>query len=145
MGKLSALGISILITSVLISTSFAVLSTEKTVHGSGSIKGVGLGIYADQQCQIEAAAIPFGVLEPGSNKDFTLYLRNEGNTDLTLYMTTQNWIPIEATEHMTVTWNREGYQISQDQVISFVITLNVSPNIQDIDTFDLDISIHGNG
>jgi hypothetical protein len=60
-------------------------------------------------------------------------------------MTSKNWNPTEAANYLTLTWNREGQQVSPDQVISFVITLSVSSDIQDISSFSLDITISGTG
>ena len=138
--------IYVLVASVLVASTFAVITIQKNIHGTGSIKGVGLEIYSDPQCENATSSIAFGLLDPGSQKDFTLYLKNEGNTDLTLSMTSENWNPIEAADYMSLTWNREGQQISPDQVISFVITLSVSSNIpEDISSFSLDIIISGTG
>jgi len=137
--------IYVLVASVLVASTFAVITIQKNIPGAGSIKGVGLGIYWDPQCANETSSIDFGLLEAGSQKDFTLYLENEGNTDLTLSMATQNWNPVEASNYIALTWNREGQKTSPGQVISFVITLSVSSNIQDISSFSLDITISGTG
>ena len=145
MQRSQILVIYVLVASVLVAGTFALLTIQKDIQGSGSIRGVGLGVYWDLQCENATSSIDFGLLEPGSYKDFTLYLRNEGNTVLTLNMTSKNWNPTEAANYMSLTWNREGQQASPDQVISFVITLSVSSNIQDISSFSLDITISGTG
>ena len=145
MQRSQILGISVLVASVLVASTFALLTIQKNIQGSGSIKGVGLGVYWDPQCENATSSIAFGLLDPGSYKDFTLYLKNEGNTVLILNMTSKNWNPIEAANYMSLTWNREGQQVSPDQVISFAIRLSVSSNIQDISSFSLDITISGTG
>ena len=145
MQRSQTLVIFVLVASVLVASTFALLTIQKDIPGSGSIKGVGVGVYWDLQCNNPISSIDFGLLEAGSQKDFTLYLRNEGNTVLTLNMTSKNWDPIEAANYLSLTWNHEGQQVSPDQVISFVITLSVSSNIQDINSFSLDITISGTG
>ena len=145
MQRSQILVIYVLVASVLVASTFAVITIQKSVPGAGSIKGVGLGIYWDLQCRNETSAINFGLLEAGSQKDFTLYLENEGNADLTLSMTAQDWDPTEASNYLSLTWNREGQKISPDQVMSFVLRLSVSPNIQDVSSFSLDITIYGTG
>ena len=145
MQRSQTLVIFVLVASALVASTFALFTIQKNIPGTGSIKGLGLGIYWDQQCQNPTSSIDFGVLEPGSQKDYTLYLRNEGNTDLTLNMVAENWDPTEATDYMSLTWNREGLEVSPDQVISFGLTLSVSANIQDISSFSLDITISGTG
>ena len=142
-----ALTIFTLTASVLaVSAVFAMLVTQVPLQGTGSIKGVGLGLYWNPECTNATSSLPFGLLEPGSSKSFTLYLRNEGNSALTLNMTSENWNPANAADYMTLTWNREGQQINPDEVIDCVITLSVSENIQGIiSSFSVDIIISGTG
>ena len=144
MHKSQALVIYALVVSILaVSTVMALLTAQKTIQGTGSIKAVGLGVYWDLQCTNVTSSLDFGQLEPGSSKNFTLYLKNEGNSALTLNMTSENWDPANAIDYMTLTWNREGQQISPDEVVGFVITLSVSENVQGISSFSLDIIISG--
>ncbi len=145
MQKSQAIVIFTLVASVLVVSAFALLTIQWNMSGTGSIKGVGLGVYWDLQCTNATSSLEFGQLEPGSSKSFTLYLRNEGNSALTLSMTSENWNPANAADYMTLTWNREGQQVSPDEVIDFVITLSVSENIQGISSFSLDIIISGIG
>jgi hypothetical protein len=145
MHRSQVLMIYVLVASVLVASTFAVITIQRNIPGAGSIKGVGLGVYWDPQCNNETSSIEFGLLEAGSQKDFTLYLENEGNTDLTLSMTTKNWNPTEASDYIGLTWNREGQEIGAGQVISLVISLSVSPNIQDVSSFNLDITLFGTG
>jgi len=144
MQKSQVIAIYALVVSVLLVASvFAVLTIQWSMRGTGSIKGVGLGVYWDPECTNATSSLEFGLLAPGSSKIFDLYLRNEGDLDLTLNMTAENWDPAEATNYMTLTWNREGQQVSPDEVIGFVITLSVSEDIQGISSFSLDIIISG--
>jgi hypothetical protein len=145
MQKPMVLTITVLITSALIASTFALQTIYQNIPGSGSIKGLGVGVYLNQQCTNPASSVAFGLLEPGSSKDFPLYLRNEGNADLTLALTSDNWVPTEAEDYMTLTWNREGQQIGSGDVMSCVLTLSVSSEIQGITTFDLDIIISATG
>ncbi len=146
MQKTQALGIyAIVISVLLVSTTYALLTTQRTLHGNGTIKGVGIGIYWDPQCTNATSSIDWGLLEPGSLTNFTLYLKNEGNSALTLSMASDNWNPTNATNYVTLTWNREGQQISPDEVVGFVITLSVSENVQGISSFSFDTIISGTG
>jgi len=146
MQKTQALAVYALIASVVAATSvMALLTTQKTLSGTGTIKAVGIGVYWDLPCTNATSSLNFGLLEPGGSKNFTLYLKNNGNSPLTLSMTTQNWNPSTASSFMTLTWNREGQQISPNQVIQFVITLSVSPSVTGISSFSFDIIITGTG
>ncbi len=128
---------------LLIASVFAMLTIQWSIRGIGSIKGIGLGVYWDPECTNATSFLEFGLLAPGSSKNFALYLRNEGDLDLNLSMTSENWDPANATDYLTLTWNREGQQISPDEVIGCVITLSVSEDSQGISSFSLDIIISG--
>ncbi len=136
---------TIVVSFIAVSVPYALLTTQRTIHGTGTIKGVGIGVYWDLQCTDTTSSLDWGILEPGSQKNYTLYLKNQGNSLLTLSMASENWNPPNATNYMTLTWNREGQQINPDEVIGFVITLSVSENVQGISTFSFDTVISGTG
>jgi hypothetical protein len=145
MYKSTALVVLVLSASTLIASTFALLTIQQNIPGSGSIRGVGVGVYTNSVCNNPLSQVDFGLLDAGSQKDFTFYLRNEGNTDIALSMTAKNWNPTEAANYMSLTWNREGQLMEPDQVMSCVLTLTVSPNIQDISSYDLTITITATG
>ncbi len=75
MQKTQALGIyAIVISVLLVSTTYALLTTQRTLHGTGAIKGVGLGVYWDLQCTNATSSLDWGLLEPGSTKEFHFIL-----------------------------------------------------------------------
>jgi len=147
MQRSQAFAIYALIASSILAVSVVIglLTTQRTVPSTGSIKSVGVGVYWNQQCTNVTSSLNFGQLEPESSKNFTLYLKNEGNAILTLSMAAKNWNPTSASTYMTLTWNREGQKINPGQVMAFVITLTVSVNVQGISSFSLDIVISGTG
>ena len=77
-------------------TAFSLVRTSGTVAITGGLKVSGhahtLGIYWDSACTNRTSSISWGILEPGSNRTVTVYIRNEGNTVVTLTETVQNWI-----------------------------------------------------
>jgi archaellum component FlaG (FlaF/FlaG flagellin family) len=143
--KAQGIVIYALVASVLLVSAVAALLAEKTIHGGGSIKAVGLEVYWDPACTNVTSTLDFGQMEPGSTTEFTLYLRNEGNSALTLQLTTENWTPVTAPDYLTLTWNREGQQITPTQVLDAVITLSAADNVEGIASFSLDIVISGTG
>lgn len=146
MQRVQALAIYASIVSLLvIGTTYALLTIQTTIPGSGTVKSVGIGVYWDLECTNTTSSLDWGLLEPGSEGDFTLYLKNEGNSALTLNMTSENWSPSHAGGYITVTWNREGQQISPDEVMEAVITLAVSEDVQNVKSFSFDLIISGTG
>jgi hypothetical protein len=145
MYKPMTLVVLVLTASALVVSTFALITIQRDIPGSGSIKGVGVGVYMDSTCNNPLSSVNFGLLEAGSQTQITFYLQNEGNADLTLSMTPKDWDPIEAADYISLSWNREGQQIRPNQVTSCVLTLTVSPNIQDISSYGLTITITATG
>lgn len=125
----------------LFENSLSLIQTSRTVPSGGSVKGVGVGIYWDYTCTNTASSINWGVLDPGSNKTVTVYIRNEGNAVATLSETTQNWNPSSASKYLTLNWNYAGQTMSVNQVLQVKLTLTVSPTISEITGFNFDIMI----
>jgi hypothetical protein len=134
-----------LMASVMVTGVFALITVQTNIAGSGLITSADLGAYWDSGCTNAATSIAFGTLEPDSSTDYTVYIRNEGNTDLTLSMTTNSWNPVGAATYISLTWNREGVTISPGQVLTCTLTLDVSSSIQSIDSFSVNIVITGTG
>jgi hypothetical protein len=123
----------------------SLVQANKTVSNSGSIKGIGVGIYQYSNCTSPVSSISWGMLDPGSNKNVTVYIRNEGNSPATLSMATSNWNPSTASNYMTLTWNYGGQTLSVNQVIPVKLTLSASSTISGITNFSFDITITASG
>ena len=121
------------------------IMNNKTVSSNGSVKGVGVGVYWDQPCTNTISSISWGTLDPGSNVNKTIYIRNEGNTAATLSMTTSNWNPTNASSYMTLSWNYGGQTLSVNQVVQVKLTLSVSSSVTGITNFSFDITITASG
>jgi len=121
------------------------LTGNKTVSNTGSVKGVGVGIYSDQACTNAISSINWGMLDPGSNANKTVFIRNEGNTPATLSVVTSNWNPTNASSYMTLSWNYGGQALNVNQVVQVRLTLSVSTNVKGIASFSFDITITASG
>jgi hypothetical protein len=126
-------------------TALALRQNSKTVPSSASIKGVGVGIYWDSACTNQTSSIDWGMLESGTNKTVKIYVRNEGNTFVTLSRTLQNWNPIIASNYVTVNWDYSGQTLSVNQVLQVNLTLAVSSTVSGITNFSFDMTITATG
>ncbi len=133
-----------LITSILEST-LSLVQTSRTVTTGGSVKGIGVGVYWDSGCTNSVSSINWGLLDPGSDKTVTVYVRNEGNSVTTLSKATQNWDPSTASSYMTLNWNYAGQTLNVNQVLQTKLTLIVSSAISGITSFSFDITITATG
>lgn len=128
----------------MVVTAVGALVANRTISNVGSLKAVGVGVYWYSNCTSPVSSINWGTLEPGSNKQVTIYIKNEGNVPLKLGMTVSNWDPSSASSYITLSWNLgENYVLGATSVVSAVLTLSISSNIKDITNFRFDITISG--
>jgi len=117
------------------------IQTNMKISNQGALKTVGVGVYWDSGLTNKVSSIDWGILEPGSNVNKTVYIRNEGNAAATLSMTTSNWNPSNATNYLTLTWNYGGQTLNVNEAIQVKLTLTASSTIAGITNFSFDITI----
>jgi hypothetical protein len=139
-GIILVIGTVGLVISVLATT---LLSAYQQIPNVGVVKAVRVGVYEDAKCSTNVTSINWGILEPGAVTNFTVYIKNEGNTPLILNMTTDDWEPENASIYITLKWNLEGSRINPSDVIPANLTLSISPNIEGITNFSFEIFIVG--
>lgn len=123
--------------------AFGAIVATRTIPNVGRLKAAGVGVYWDSSCTNVVSSIDWGSLDPGGRKTVTIYIKNEGNVQLKLSMTTGNWNPPSASSYITLSWNRESYVLPAGSVVSAVLTLSVSSSISGITNFSFDITITG--
>jgi len=136
----------ILVTLVLLNgTAMGTLIGKVTLPNVGTVKAVGVGVYWDNSCSNPVTSINWGTVNPGSRKDVTVYIKNEGNAPETLSLEIQNWNPPAASTYMSLTWDYGGEVISVSGVAKVTLSLSVSNTIEGITNFSFDIVITGSG
>ncbi len=116
--------------------------TEDLGHFKSGVKadpvtGVGVGVYWDSSCTNTTCSLNWGDISPNSKNNLTIYVRNEGNSAVSLRLTTANWTPTNASSYMSLNWNYSGQNLKTNEVIPIKLTLTVSPSISDITDFSL--------
>jgi len=119
--------------------------TNRTISNAGSVKAVGVGVYWDAGLTNKVSSIDWGLVEPGSNENASVYVRNEGNSIVNLTLSTSNWNPSNASTYMTLTWDYGGQSLSVGEAVQVTLTLWISSNIQGITNFSFDIVIMASG
>jgi len=137
--------ISYALTLSVISQVTSSLQSNRTMPSVGEVKAIGVGIYWDSSCTTDVSSIDWGILEPGSSENVTVYIRNEGNSAVNLTMNTSNWNPANASSYIGLSWDYEGQIINVDEVLEVTFTLIVASEIQGITSFSFDIVIVGSG
>jgi hypothetical protein len=125
-------------------TAASVIAVNEALPTRGSISSVNVGLYSDSGCTQKLTSIDWGNIPPGGTSTQTIYIKNAGNTQLTLKMTKTNWNPLEANGPITINWDREDTNLNAGQSLQAVITLSVSSTISgNITGFSVDIVITG--
>lgn len=101
-----------------------------------------IGVFNDSACKNAVNAINWGSLNPGSLADAVLYLNNTGTDAASLNMTLGNWAPSNISSLLTVTWNKEGFVLKPNTVVSIDLTLQVSFATTFNGTFSFDITLN---
>ena len=122
---------------------YGVLVSNQTIPNTGNVKTVGVEVYLDSRYTQPATVIGWGSLDPGTSRNFTIYVLNKGNVPLVLSMTTGNWNSSSARNYLRLTWNREGYVLNAQSPIQTTLTLSVLSNVTGVDSFGFDITIIG--
>ena len=123
--------------------TYGLLFGSQTINNQGNVNTIGVGVYSEASCVNEVSTIDWGYMEPGSTKNVTVYVRNEGTIPMTLSMTVDNWDPAGASTYIVLSWTREGSQVNAQSVLQADLTLSVSSSISDISSFSFDITITG--
>jgi hypothetical protein len=123
----------------------ASLVASAKVGNTGSVKAIGVGVYSDSLCTSPVTSFTWGMLNPNSTSTKTCYIKNSGNSNVTLSMSTSNWIPSNASSYITFNWNLQNQILTSGQVKQATFTLTVSSSVTGITNFSFDITIVGTG
>ena len=116
------------------------LQTKVLVYAQ-TIKGIGVGIYWDQACLNQTLSLNWGTIGAGTSKNLTVYIRNEGNSAISMSLSTSDWTPPSASSYISLNWNYTNQRLKTNEVIPTELTLTVSPTIDGITNFNHIITI----
>lgn len=136
--------ILLVITSLVLYASNVIMGqlTSVTLIGSqGTVKVSGVGVYWDSNCTQVASSVEWGTVEPGSAKNVTMHIRNEGNEPTSLFLIASNWVPSNASDYMELKWDYDGRTLEVGEIVQVTLILTVFPSIEGIADFSFDIII----
>ncbi len=121
------------------------IQSSVRIRGQGTVKAVGVGVFWDSNCTNSVSFIDWGMVEPGSMNNVTVYMRNEGNVAASISLATDNWNPSNASNYMALSWNYGGQLLNPQEVAEVTLTLAVSSSVYGIEGFSFDIIISVSG
>ena len=129
---------------VLTFATSALTSTNQHVPVNGTVSAINVGVYTDSECTVNCTSISAGTITPGSTKTYAVHIKNAGFVPVILSMTTSSWNPATANGPITLTWNRDNYNLAAGSSVSATLTLTVSESISNsITAFNLNVEIIG--
>jgi len=123
--------------------TLAALQSYMRVSSYGTVKTLGVSAYWDENYTILVTDVDWGMLDPGSSNNVTIYLRNDGNIPINLTLSAENWNPTNASEYISFSWNYNGTPLNPNEVLRVTLTLDVDVNINGITDFRFEIIITG--
>ena len=115
----------------------------KLIRNVGTLRAIGVEIYADQALTQILEEIAWGTLDPGETRNYDVRVKNTGNDAQKLVMWTENWNPTTAFDSISLTWNYDDSWIPAADSIPVVFTLTVDPNVTGVTSFSFDIWVKG--
>jgi hypothetical protein len=136
----------VLISGFMLYQVMSAIQLSSTISTVGTLKlNADMGVYQDSSFSSRVAELDWGTLAPGATKSYSVYVRNEGSSALTLSMSTANWSPSPASNYLALTWNSDGRTVNAGEAVRATFTLTVSDSISGISSFGFDINLVGSG
>ena len=130
----------------LATLTLAAINVSQNVSSSGTITtSPNIGVYSDSACTTNMTSINWGSVAAGGTATQTVYVKNTGTGSMTLSLAVSNWSPSGASTYITISWNRQGTQLSAGGSVAATLTLTVSSSITGITSFSNTIAISGTG
>lgn len=137
---------AIALTGIIVSAlAVGLLTAYQRVPSYGSVKAVNVCVYWDEACTESVTLIDWGFVEPGATYTREVWVKNIGNTRIELNMTVENWSPAIASNHITLSWDREEHILNATEPVKAILSLSVSTTITETDVveFSFDTIITG--
>lgn len=126
----------------VIVAALIVLSMVYTIHNTGTINAIGIGVFTDNACTQPLNSINWGNRNPGEAVGVQAYVKNIQTVNVTLALSTGNWNPAFASQYITLTWNYSGQVLVSNQVFHVQFQLSIASNIQGVSNYSFDININ---
>jgi len=142
------------VVTALITLSLAFLSfhsilgqfNQLSIGTGGTIKAPPMiGVYWDSSGSSNVSSVDWGTIEPGSTKNHTIYLKNEGNDAVSLFIFASNWKPSNASNYMNFSCDYGSQTVDPQEVVQITLTLSTFSSIEGIADFSFDIIIDAIG
>ena len=102
-----------------------------------------IDVYSDSGCTQLVSNVDWGEILAGSTITRIVYVKNNGDYEVALGLSTENWSPVEAMADITLDWDYDGTFLEVDEVRQEIFSLSIDSGIGGISSFSFDIVITG--
>jgi hypothetical protein len=100
---------------------------------------IDIGVYSNYQCTQSLSNIEWGDLQVGGSVNRMIWIKNVGDSDVYLGLTTENWTPSGVAQFIDLSWDYDGSILNSGATEQIILTLSVDPTISGINEFYFDI------
>ena len=104
---------------------------------------VEIDVYEDLACTTVQSAIDWGEIEAGASSSVTIYIKNNGDTDILLGLDSENWTSENINNYTTLSWDDYGEALTPGEVRGVTLTLDVNSDCPSMNDFGFDVVIIG--
>ena len=104
---------------------------------------VEIDVYKDSNCSTVLTLVEWGEIEAGGTSTADIYVKNNGDSSVVLALSSENWNPDEAEDHISLYWDYDGSSLSPGNDVGITLTLDVDAGCPELDSFSFDIVITG--
>ena len=104
---------------------------------------VEIDVYEDQACTSVLSSIVWGEIEAGESSRVTVYVKNNGDTNVLLGLDSQNWTPANSAEYTSLSWDYDDTPLAPGEVRGVTLTIDVDSDCPAMNNFGFDVIIIG--
>lgn len=104
---------------------------------------VEIDVFKDLDCTILLEDFVWGEIDIGGTSTQSVYVKNNGDINLVLTLSSDNYYPTNLVDYMNLYWDYDGLPIAPGEVLKVQITLSILSDCPVFDTFSFDVIITG--
>ena len=144
MSKARIILVTVFLSGILLGTIvYAAYEHFQPIRNVGTVRVIGVDLFADAELTSPLAEMPWGTLGPGESRTFNAWVQNTGNDAQKLIMWTENWNPTIAFDYISLTWDYADSWIPVNGSIPVVFTLTLDVDITGVTSLSFDVWVKG--
>ena len=123
--------------------AYSAVTNLVQIQNVGTIRSIGVEVYADKALTQKLNEITWGTLDPGETRSANAWIKNTGNDAQKLVLWTENWNPTDAQNSINLSWDYIDAWINAGDSIAVEFILSIDPEISGVSSFSFDIWVKG--